>query len=56
MNELFKKVWNQLKEQGVERGDDISYFDLISCCEDVDVSVDDINIDEFSEKYDINIG
>lgn len=55
-SELFSQIWDSLKELGYDRGSDIRYFDFNECCEGLDIDVDTIDIEEFSERYEVNIG
>lgn len=54
---LYQKVWKALQESGhgFETGSDIPYFHLVEACENI-CDVDEINIDEFGEMFDVNIG
>lgn len=54
---LFEKIWEKLQElgYGYERGSDVPYLHFAEACEPF-CDVNDIDIDEFSEKYEINIG
>lgn len=56
-SDLYDKIWTELQElgYGYERGSDVPYLHFIEACETF-CDVDDIDMDEFSEKYDINIG
>lgn len=55
-NNKFGDIWQALEELGYNQGDDIPYFHFNECCEELDIDVDDIDIDRFAERYDVNIG
>ena len=54
---LYQKIWKELQDlgYGYERGSDVLYLHFAEACEPF-CDVDDIDINEFSEKYEVNIG
>ena len=53
---IYEEVWWELQKMGYDTGDDISYFDFTEACENVGPDPEDIDIDTFSEIYNVNIG
>ena len=56
LEEVYKKVWENLQYLGYKEGGDITYYDYITSCEDVGVDDNILDIDYFCEQYKINIG
>lgn len=55
-SELFKKIWEDLRDTyGFSEGDDIPEFQFREACENYR-NPDDISIEEFEKKFDVNIG
>ena len=54
--DIYKKIWNKLKSYGYESNDDIPYIEITQICDELDVDIDTIDIEEFSEKYNVEIG
>lgn len=52
----YARVWSKLEDMGFERGNDIQYILFCEACEDAGVEADDIDLDDFGETYDVNIG
>lgn len=52
---ILENIWNELRKSGYSEGDDITYFEFVECCENY-CDVDDIDIDEFQERFNVNIG
>ena len=53
---LYADLWKALKEHGYDKGSDIPYFHFNECCEELNIDVDSIDIEKFSERYEVNIG
>ena len=53
---LYTDLWKALKEHGYDKGSDIPYFHFNECCEELNIDVDSIDIEKFSERYEVNIG
>lgn len=49
-------LWTEFTKNGFEHGDDITYFDFVEMCQNIDIDPDEINLEEFCEKYNVNIG
>lgn len=54
--ELYEHVWDEILGSGFDEGDDITYFDFVNACEEAYVDPDEIDMDIFMEKYNVNIG
>ena len=54
--ETYALVWDEIQSLGYEKNDDISYFEFIECCESVGVDGVDIDVEDFAEYFEINIG
>lgn len=54
--ELFNQIWSALKKLGYDCGSDIPYFHFNECCEELNIDVDSIDIEKFSERFEVNIG
>ena len=55
-SELFRQIWDALNKLGYDKGSDIPYFHFNECCEELNIDVDSIDIEKFSERYEVNIG
>lgn len=53
---LFNEIWAKLNELGYTQGSDIPYFHFNECCEDLNIDADSVDINNFCECYDVNIG
>lgn len=50
------KIFENLTKLGYGKGDSISYFEFNDCVETCGMEIDQIDIDEFQEKYQILVG
>lgn len=53
---VYQNIFNHLNKVGYERGDTVTYFEMIETCENLDMDIDSIDLDTFEETYEITIG
>lgn len=53
---IYENIWWELMNMGYDEGDDITYYDFVDACDEAGTDSDDIDIDDFSEIFKVNIG
>lgn len=56
MYDLYETIWGHMLNLGINTGDDITYFDFIEICEEINIEPEEVDIEKFSEFYSVNIG